>query len=956
MAKKKKSEIDAILEQLKNSYFDDSRDMDEELTEDSYESEEDAELAAVLEKIFTESEDIYSSQSNTKEMEISEEPESIEEPTQDPEHQEIDNAQEEVSTAQHEPDTTELIADSVEEKLSEADDIKTEEERVDDVLKSMFHFDSPAAEEPAIVEVEETPERSLPEVIEGSVCTVVEEDIIEEDIVEEDIVEEDIVEEEVVDEQLPTIIDEEPEFEKAIENEADIDASNEQDIPEAEYTVEETPISDEILDDDIQPEIYEPVYIPPKKKIITDPNEYVEDIMQYSLSGISFFKPQKDIDFSTLEPALKAGDTIEKSEPTETQEPSETKSDITDKEIALLMKLGYSGEINASGENEHAHKVIFDESKEYVPEKHKILHGFTGKEFSSRKQVPAIQRKFKQDRLVIMIQAIIVSVLALAAIITDFIASFSYVKYESLAITCLISSFIALAVMSKQVFAGISAIFKFDTNQYSLPSIILVESLICNLIVGLISSLGTSPMSRGSYYSVSGYAILYMAIAAWSEWVDCYKESGVFDFIAQNNKMYVAEKRTSADVVYNEGKRRHPSMSDELDGRYIVKQAKFISGFHKKIGDKTSRSRIFMMIGIIPAIAIITGMIITIINDSLISGVSGMSFILFLSAPLLNVASLSVIELLNYFRLKESNSVIIGSDATHSVSEINSLVFKDKDVIDVVACTPINPNKNAENPKKWLNIATRVFETLGGPLSDAEAINKATLSNIDNDIAINSISDNGIDIYFDSSMNILIGDRAYMQSHGIKVKTDVNLTGATRGADRSVIYMAFDKVPQLGFIVTCKVKKSFLKIISLLSGSDINIEVKSYEPEINEYFFENNIPDCPITTVKPVNYENMDASDVSDCEIASSNPLDICRSIVYSKIMAKDIAKNTKQSKIQSIIGFVSALALGILICLPSNIDFIRALQEYTSILFYIAAIAIVIPNIVHIVKVFKRK
>jgi hypothetical protein len=300
--------------------------------------------------------------------------------------------------------------------------------------------------------------------------------------------------------------------------------------------------------------------------------------------------------------------------------------------------------------------------------------------------------------------------------------------------------------------------------------------------------------------------------------------------------------------------------------------------------------------------------------------------------------------------------MLIGSGAADSLSKASSLVFNDKDVIDIVAYTPINPNKNSENSKKWLNIASHVFEALGGPLSAVEGLSSTSPSNVAHDIAINSITDNGIDIYFDSSMNILIGDRAYMQSHGIKVKTDVNLTGATRGTERSVIYMAFDRLPQIGFIVSSKVKKSFRKIITLLSSSDISIEVKSYEPEINESFFEVNLPECPISTVKPINYENTAASDVSDCELVSADPLNICRAVIYSKVIANDIAKEKRQCKIQTIIGVAASIALSILLCLPSNIKLIKTLQAFSPILFYAIALVIIIPNIIHIVKVIKRK
>ena len=983
MARQKKSEIDAILEQLKSSYFDDSHDMDEDSPIDEPESEEDAELAAVLEKIFTESEDKYAA--DTFDVEADEpaeeafvEDETVEEIAANDVL--VENKAIEEMIADEQSDGAEISAEPAVEVTAEVtaeesvqvEDIKSEEDRVDDVLRSMFHVESFESEQ--VDEIEPEVEKSSAEELES-------------------------VEEEHADEQIGTYLDAQNEIECDTTDELipDVEAQiSEAEIEEANISgaisecineLEEEMIIDaaSVSNDDIEafcdgvidmpddvvldelediitdenkdaPVECEPVVYFKKKKMITEPDEYINDPMQYSLSEIPFFKPQGDINFSIFDvkPEDEHADSIKDSAVVD--ERTEQKSELTDKDISLLMKLGYNGEINASGENDHAHKVLFDQGKDFVPENHSISHGFCGKEFSSRSQTPAIQKKFKQDKLILMIQAIIVSVLALSTLIVDIIAAASPMQYDRLASICIISSVAVLLVMLKQVIAGIYAIFKFDTNQYSLPSIVLIESILCHFIMWLIVSFGTDAMRQGSFYSVGGYALLYMAFTVWAEWGDCYRESGVFNFIAQNNRMYVAEKRTSADILYNDSKRRHAITSQEGDSRYIVKQAKFVEGFHRKTTGRSSPSRIFLIIGIIPAIATIMGMVVAIINDSLVTGISGMSFIFFLSAPLLGVASLSLIELLSYIKLRRDNAVLIGSDAPRSISGVRSLVFKDKDVIDIVAYTTINPNKKAENPQKWLNIASRVFEALGGPLSKIDCKNHQGLSNVAHDVAINSISDNGIDIYFDSSMNILIGDRAYMLAHNIKVKTDVNLTGATRGNDRTVIYMAFDKVPQIGFILTGKIQKSFLKILTLLSSSDINVEVKSYEPEVNEYFFEANLPEYSISTVKPLNYENTDASAVSDCQLAASSALDICRSVIYSRVVAKDISKNQKQRKLSSIIGFGSSILLGVLLCLPSDIEIISTLQECSALLFYLAALAISIPNIIHLIKVLKRK
>ena len=941
MAKKKKSEIDAILEQLKNSYFDDSQDIEEESSAQDYVSEEDAELAAVLERIFTTSEDVYGTTNEESEA-LSAEDTSTQSTVQESDI--ITSAPEEVVTDATIAEETVIVSQEVEDQ---PDDVKSEQDRVDDVLRSMFHVENfnqveSKAIEPDDIDIALESDEST----DADLMVQTEPDVAE-SIVDEEI---NISDEMPVSMEIP--IEDAPVCEDAPEiDESPIDEdSGFELIPDEERI---NPAFSELDIEDLSTvyldEVCDPVEETPQKKKVTSPDEYIDDIMQHSISGISFYKPQRDVDFSIIENIPTSIGTTDNAEAPVISEEPESKSEITDKDISLLMKLGYSGEINASGENEHAHKVIFDESKDYIPDKHKIAHGFSGKEYSSRAQIPAIQRKFKTDRTYTLIRATIVSVLAMAAVILDLMAALSYVKHTSLASFSLLYTSVALAVMLPRVVSGIVAIFRFDTNQYSLPSLILIESFGCNLIMAIFLAVATASMTSGAYYSVNGYAILYMALAAWSEWIDCCRESGTFNFIANNNSLFVAERRTSADASINESNRKHTGTAQENDGRYFIKQANFISGFHKKtVSESHAPSRIFLSIGIIPSIAIIVGMLIAIVNDSLVSGISGIAFIFSLSAPLLGIISYSLIELFSYFKLKKGNSVLIGRDAADAIAGARSLVFRDRDAIEVVAYTPINPNKNADNPKKGLNIAARVFETLGGPLSTVKGPDKSASSNIAHDVAINAISDNGIDIYFDSSMNILIGDRAYMQAHNIKVKTDVNLTGATRGSDRSVIYMAFDKVPQIGFIVTSNVKKSF--------RNNINVEVKSYEPEINEYFFEQNIPECQINTVKPPYYESNDASDVSDCELVSSNPLDICRSAVYARVIADDHKKIKSQRKIQSVIGFIASLALAALICLPSKIQVIGTLQAYSPVLFYLVALALIIPNVIHIIKVIKRK
>jgi hypothetical protein len=311
---------------------------------------------------------------------------------------------------------------------------------------------------------------------------------------------------------------------------------------------------------------------------------------------------------------------------------------------------------------------------------------------------------------------------------------------------------------------------------------------------------------------------------------------------------------------------------------------------------------------------------------------------------------------MNYTQFRRCGSAVIGQDSVEDLSNAKSLIFEDTDVIEILSCTEISPDNGYDKPKKWLNISRSVFLALGGPLAKAAGTDADNGPNVSHDVSINSISDNGLDIYYDSSMNILIGDRQYMLSHNIKVKTDVNLTGAVKGADRSVIYMAFDGIPKIGFIISSKIKDSFIGTLKILKSCGVDAAVKTYEPQINEVFFESNKIEFPISVIKPSVFEDASRSSVSDSYIVSDEPYDLCRALEFSKVASKEYNVNRKIKKAQSIIGFVSACILALLSFLPSSIIVQADLHLALRLSFIFTLLLMAIPNVIQIIRIFKRK
>ena len=911
MGRQKKNEIDSVLEQLKKSYADSIDDELEDSLLESEKSEEDTELSAILEKIFSTNKDSEDSAPESADAEgdaalSSERGEEI-----------IPQEKTEIELSESEDD---LKSRQVSESKSEEPPVsneeieKTEEERVDDVLRAMFGGGQSQDSNDGISA------EDFPVSLDSSNK--------DEQIIQADISYTQDLHSDDTSDQVSTPLSE--------YNEPVVNAQQD----DNDFIAEEEACVDETDADDV-PETAE------SSSKILDPQEYISAPLQTSTSCLSFFKPEKDLDFSN------AFDEIHDQKSTGTQDNiSEIKPEITDKDISLLMKFGYDSEICTGGQSGHANTVIFDNSKKYVPEKHKIIHGYIGKEFSSKSQIPEIKKKYKIDRSFLLIWAILVSIITFVVITLDITSLFSHVDSNVQLSFYLIASLLVGLLLINKIYYGASSLIKFDANEYSMPAIILIENVVCTLILYIIFHL----VEDASFLPFGGYAFIYVTLAVWAEYIDCIREMNTFAFLTGSETHYVAEKRSYEDNSESENVFKSGTINRASE-KYIIKQSNFISGYYRKITEgKSEKINTMIILGILPILSVILGLTNVFLNDSVTFGVNIASYVLFLSVPISSVISLSVINYVNYIRFKQKGCTVIGQNSVENLSNAESLIFEDTDVIEIVSCTEINPETGSDKSKKWLNIARNVFSSLGGPLAKAITSVADNGSNVSHDVSINSISDNGVDIYFDSSMNILIGDRRYMLSHGIKVKTDVNLTGAVTGTDRSVIYMAFDRIPKIGFIISSKVKDSFVSTLEILKNSGINVEVKTYEPQINEYFFESNNIEIPISIIKPSNFELIAPSNVSDSNIVSIGLNELCRALECSRQASKEYHTHKKIKKIQSIIGFISACVLALLSFLPSSLIAQSELHFAIQLSFYSISLLMVIPNVIQIIKILKRK
>lgn len=964
MAKHKKSELDAILEQLKQSYANDADiDLEDSLLENE-KSEEDAELASALEKIFA---------NNPLDMLMKDNEEdhidnnmSIE--ASENEGSEIITAETVVENVIEEDNADSILNDVEDEEFLNDIDVQTdlseEEEIVEDVLSMMLNphreasvtdriyteqYEDESESEKGIGAVAlhtilanntECESVSTTDFDDCQIQVAMDEDEFENnDQIAVEIDDADSngtnLAEELVNDEQATFMSDDDLIANNDENQADKIIDEDQqlfEIDESEY--ENDAENSELSDDLFVPE--------PPKKLVLSPDEYTYDELQLPLDALDFFKPKTDIVFNNnnINAAQEIIETDEHAASPETKNGTEIfVDDVSENDISLMLKLGYQNEISSEVGAEKTNKVILNKNESFVPDKHKIIHGFNGKEFSSKAQIQGIKKKYKRDFISLFVLAIVVSTFALISFILDIgvVITPNPSDLIALIITELMMALIIGFITWRRLFSGIVGIIKFETNTYSIASMLILEFIIYSIVVSFVYALFPDVLANAVRVSFGGYVFMFIAFTVLGELFDCSREAMTFDMMVNESTHYVTEKHAKC---------------------FEVKKSNYVSGYFSKMNSgKTFDVSIIFMIGGLPILSIVTGVVSAIIKDDFSVGAANTALILFLSVPMTATVTASLVEFINAIKLKCIGTAFIGNDGAVQHSTLSELVFNDTEAVEVVSFTEINPSKNPTNAKKWLNISYNVLEALGGPLYLGLLKQKGERhANISHDVTINSICDNGIDLHFDSSVNVLIGDKQFMNANNIKVKTDINLTTAAKGAEKSVVYFAFDGMPQIAFIINSKVKHSFNECMTLLNSNDIRIAVKSYEPEINEGYFDANLSDGAVRVVKTVAYEKYTDMHISETSVISSSPVELCTAVLHSRTILEDRRLSKMNRVLKAAIGFLAVCLGCVFMTMTFELEFFTVLQQGISLIFYCIMLLGMVPDVIQTVKMSKRK
>jgi hypothetical protein len=487
---------------------------------------------------------------------------------------------------------------------------------------------------------------------------------------------------------------------------------------------------------------------------------------------------------------------------------------------------------------------------------------------------------------------------------------------------------------------------KFEADSSSLP-VFLGFAYMVYLLVALLVYFIKYPAFNTYELTLCGFCLsIYAVLDVVSDLLNCIREFNTFNIIESSNEVFVAEKQT--ETTRNDiGKHR------ATDNTYRIQKTGLVSGYFKRNAVKpTGKINIIFEFGVIPAIALAAACTVSLTSNSIMAGLSMLIITILLGVPFSSLFIYSLHEFVVSKQLLKTKTAFVGYNSAEELSKADMLIFNDSDAVTVTSLTEIVPGKNNDS-QSVLDIAFNVFETLGGPMAIACEEHSQKELNADHPLIINDITENGVDLYYNNAINVLIGDKYFMKAHKIKVKIDTNLSTAAKGIDRSVIYMAFDGVPKLGFIINSKIKSDFLDIVSALNKVNVRSMVETFEPQINDIYFEQNLGNntSTIGVLKQSDFESAMPNQICSSGIVSaSDSMSIANAVLLSHEIARDRKLLSFINRLVMISGLTVAVAMSVLHCIGAHYSIPFDVQSNAVAILYATSLLGAVPGIIKLI------
>lgn len=589
-----------------------------------------------------------------------------------------------------------------------------------------------------------------------------------------------------------------------------------------------------------------------------------------------------------------------------------TSEDLNDKDINLMVALGYEDELEKTIGKENVDRITDDISSE-ITDFIDIddAYAFDGFELETPERFRKIGNRYKEEHKTMKLRVIGTSIFTLALLIFELLAMFDVTlggalnihHYPVVGIMLSLQLLVLSCALSwRRIASGLLGIVTFNPTPASIPAATVLMTFIYNIIMALIA-----PNTGLELYNFP--ASLNLLFLTLNDYFDLSREIRAFNTIATRKAKYAVLPNVSAEKSADEEISRifdeDASVAEEK--HFEVKKLDFIDNYFRRsnIASKKDR-RLNLVIYPFIALAVALGVISYVTNRSAVTAFNISILTVLFCTPM----SMLFLKSYPFFgavkKAFKNDSTIIGERSVEEYSYATTVSFSDSDVFptDMTVTRGIKLYDNNAIYDVLYNLAG-IYSKIGGPLKSRLEQATAEMGHSE-DVEITRIEDKGIEAIVDGKNHILAGQSAFMMANGISAAYDAD-DEKMMNEGCSIMFLVINGVLSAKLYVCYDIDHDFEAVIDTLAEEGTETVISTADPNIDSELLASrlSISRYPARIVK--RQTDGGRAERAESGIVSRSSL---RSLAGTILLCNKIGRVRKNSKVAGIL----SMSIGIIV------------------------------------------
>ena len=511
-----------------------------------------------------------------------------------------------------------------------------------------------------------------------------------------------------------------------------------------------------------------------------------------------------------------------------------TSADLDAVDIALMVALGGESEIGQTVGFEKIRQAVETEDTEAqrLP-KNKKIFGYCGEEYTSLSQNAKIREKYKKDKTGVIARFVITAVFTLALLAFE-VASCVGIPMFEIVDAYTRPDLHVLAGLQMLFFIAVLSLGKFkklfaDIMGFSSISFIAALAALA-LSVHHDVLLLTMSYAPASMTFHSFSAILFLLGTVY-DLFDIVSQSGAFEIVSSSDKKLVLEPYGRLRVDDHDNN----ATGEILDSdSYCISRVPSLNKYFERTAKHITgfSSRILSLI-LSVSMALCVMLVLLLMEKSFATIM--LSFIITMCVTLTCAAIFeSEFAFFSVYRiLKRYKTGIVGKASVSEYGKCNIVYFDDYNVFNKKSVRTKGLKLYDNNEiYRVLYHTQAVFSKVGGPLKGVFEFATSEMIHSKN-VEIREIKREGICAMVDGRTSVLIGTGNFMKSRGIHPSYTASDLKIEERADESIMFIALNGSLGAKLYVTYQFSSEFEKLARKLADRGVGVGIRSSDPNIN---------------------------------------------------------------------------------------------------------------------------